>query len=265
MNPIWLARNVVSAVKECDGLPQAWRRLLWIYADKLPTRWRASERVIGFRYPKPIGAVRLLLRSNNGSDGFIHGEVFGHHYYRLPLAQAPRSVLDLGANSGMTAVYFGRLYPQASLACVEPVPRNVEVLRRNLELNGVEATVFAAAVDSKDGHVRMELGAQDYGHKVASEGGPASETVEVESLSVPTIMRRMGWERISLLKVDIEGHEKTLFAGDCDWLSAVDAMCIECHEGFGEDDLRRLASRYGFLPPTLLPGIWLLSRPGTEC
>jgi FkbM family methyltransferase len=237
------------------------RTLLWIYSAKLPERLRSQEQTIGFSYPLPVGNIRLLVRSNAGSDSFIHGEVFGHEYYRLPLAKPPTTILDLGANTGMTAVYFGRIYPQAELACVEPIPRNLRVLERNLELNAIRAEVIPAAVDAKDGYVAMQLDPMDYGHKVAASGAsPLHETVEVEAISIPTILQRLGWARIGLLKVDIEGHEKILFSTDCEWFSLVDAMCIECHDGFGEYDLQRLAERFGFLPPERLPGIWLMTR-----
>src|SRR5262245_22207843 len=105
---------------------------------------RTKELTIGFRYPEPIGNIQLLLRANVGSDGFIHGEVFEHEYYRLPLLAPPKTILDLGANIGLTAVYFSRLFPMAALACVEPVPENLRVLARNLELNAIRATVIPA-------------------------------------------------------------------------------------------------------------------------
>jgi FkbM family methyltransferase len=261
VSPAWLLRNIVNFWPTRASLRDFFKTLLWVYSPGLPRALRKQERIIGFRYPAPIGDVRLLLRDNKGSDGFIHGEVFGHQYYRLPLASPPRTILDLGANTGMTAVYFGRMYPGAQLACVEPVPGNLRVLEKNLELNSIQATVLAAAVDARDGHVRMELLANDYGHRVAASSGDQScETIDVPALSVPSILRRLAWPGIGLLKVDIEGHEKALFAGDCEWLRLVDAMCIECHEGFGEADLRSLAGRFGFLDPVLLPGIWLLTR-----
>lgn len=40
----------------------------------------------------------------------------------------------------------------------------------------------------------------------------------------------------------------------------VDAMCIECDEGYDESDLCVLAERWGFAPPERLPGTWLLTR-----
>jgi FkbM family methyltransferase len=219
---------------------------------------RRASRTITFRYPPPIGEIRLVVR-DNAADAFIHGEVFEHHYYRLPLVTPPKTILDLGANTGMTAVYFARTYPDAQIACLEPIDRNIDVLRSNLELNAVKACVFPAAIDTSDGSLHMVLTDKDYGHHVASDVS-GERTVEVEALSVPTVMERLGWNRIDLLKVDIEGHEKALFASECDWLRHCEAACIECHEGFGEPDLVELAAKYGFAPPIRLPGIWLLRR-----
>jgi FkbM family methyltransferase len=261
MNPIWLVRNIVKHWPTRGSGLDFVRTLRWIYSAKLPEGLRSREQVISFSYPLPVGRIRLLVRSNAGSDSFIHGEVFDHEYYRLPLPKPPTTILDLGANTGMTAVYFGRVYPQARLACVEPIPDNLRVLTRNLALNSIRAEVLPAAVDVKDGQVVMQLEPMDYGHKVAASGAnPLNETVEVEAVSIPTILRRLGWERIGLLKVDIEGHEKVLLSTGCEWLGLVDAMCIECHDGFGERDLQRLSERFGFLPPERLAGIWLTTR-----
>jgi len=230
MDPRWLYRNIASSWSRRGSVADFFRQLAWIYAAKLPAALRKPAWTIGFRYPAPIGRIQLLLRTNSGSDAFIQGEVFHHRYYDLPLDAPPATILDLGANIGLTAVYFGRVYPGARLACVEPVPDNLRLLERNLELNAIKAEVIAGAVHSADGKLRIELGAMDYGHKVSDESRqPPGQFVEVAAYSVPTLLKRLGWKRIGLLKVDIEGHEKVLFAADCDWLNLVDAMCIECH------------------------------------
>lgn len=260
MNPIWLYRNAVRSWRYRENARSALNRLRWIYVEKLPKQLRSTEQVLGFRYPLPIGLVRFLVRANHGSDSFIFGEVFEHEYYRIPLQSPPKTILDLGANAGFSAVYFARHYPNACMACVEPVPTNVRVLIRNLELNGVNAAVIPAAVDVSDGRVMMGLGRMDYGHKISSSTVDDEPVLEVEAISVPTILRRLEWKRIGLLKVDIEGHESALFSGNCDWLRQVDNICIECHDGFAEQDLRILAERHFFQPPRALRGIWLLSR-----
>jgi hypothetical protein len=72
----------------------------------------------------------------------------------------------------------------------------------------------------------------------------------------------MGWDRIGLLKVDIEGHEKVLFSRDCDWLNRVDAICIEWHGERleAEQELTALAHQFGFTEPKLLSDIWFMDR-----
>jgi len=236
------------------------RRMAWLYSGKLPTRLKPREWTIRFHYPAPIGDVRLHLRANNGADAFVHSEVFEHQYYRLPLRFAPATILDLGANIGLSAIYFARCYPQCRIACVEPVPENVKLLIRNLQENAVEADVIAAAIDTKNGVVAIERGAADYGHRIAAAGSAVS--LEVASVSIPSILRRLGWDRIGLLKIDIEGHESVLLSQACEWLADVDALCVEYHHHGAEAELGRLAGKFGFLPPSRLPGkIWFLTRP----
>lgn len=254
------AANLRGAWRRRASFSDFARRLGWLYRDKLPVPLVPHEWTIGFRYPQPIGQVRLRLRCNRGADAFVHSEIFEHENYRLPLKAAPGTILDLGANIGLSAIYFARMFPDAELACVEPAPDNLRVLNKNLELNNVRAAVIAAAVDADDGRVLLELGERDYAHQiVAPSMPPARPRLEVEAISVPTILRRLSWQRIGLLKVDIEGHEAALFARDCDWIERVDAMCIEWHVEGGPERLAALAKRFGFSSPRQLP-IWFMSR-----
>jgi FkbM family methyltransferase len=261
VNPLWLARNAAQSWRQKTRLQDFVLRLMWIYGAKVGSGARRREWTIGFRYPRPIGDVRLLVRANDGADAFIHSEVFEHEYYALPLATPPATILDLGANVGMTAVYFSRVFPGAALACVEPIPDNLRLLKKNLELNGIEAAVFAAAVDVADGHTVMELDRRDYGHRIAVAPRRGDwARIEVAAVSVPTLRRQLGWDRIGLLKIDIEGHEAALLSDRCDWLDCVDALCIECHGAYGEPELDRLAQRFGFGAPRTAGGIWLMTR-----
>lgn len=222
-----------------------------------------TSKPLTFQYPPPVGTFRALIRDNSGSDGFIFGEVFDHCYYDFTLPFPPRTIMDLGANAGYTAIFFSRKFPQAQIACIEPMPQNLAVLRKNLSLNGIPAAVIDAAVAVEDGLLQMETDAHDYGHKVAANMSETSGVlVSCEGVSVPSLMKRLGWKHIGLLKIDIEGYERVLLKEKCDWLKLVDAICIECHPGYGEDDLKELAAKYGFEQPKRLPGIWLvLSSP----
>jgi FkbM family methyltransferase len=237
------------------------RQMLWRYAGGMPRALRRPSWTIGVRCPPPTGDIRLQVRDNRGADLFIYSEVFEHEYYALPLTEPPSTILDLGANIGLTAIYFARAFPSARIACVEPAADNVRLLRRNLDMNGVRAAVFEAAAHVEDGRVTMERDAKDYGHRLAETGDPAGEWFDVEAISVSAILERVGWKRIGLAKIDIEGHETTLFSERCEWLDRVDVICLEYHAEGAEPHLADVANRHGFLPPRLLPtGLWFLSR-----
>lgn len=261
MDPVWLMRNIATAWRRRVEAKDFVQHLTWIYSRGLGLHGR--EFTIAFRYPAPVGEIRLRVRSNRGADGFIHGEVFEHEYYRLPLKSFPATILDLGANIGLTAVYFARQFPGAAIACVEPIPGNLQLLEQNLRMNAIDAQICPAAIHKNDGLVAMELDQNDYGHRIASSDTiGAAELLDVPAISVPTLLKKLGWDRVGLIKIDIEGYEKILFAGECDWLSRVDSLCIEWHDELPEArrHLTAIAHRFGFGPPQLLPGVWFMSR-----
>jgi hypothetical protein len=45
-------------------------------------------------------------------------------------------------------------------------------------------------------------------------------------------MTEFNLDRIDLLKIDVEGSEKEIFADSKSWISAVDAICVEFHDRF---------------------------------
>ena len=69
-------------------------------------------------------------------------------------------VLDLGANIGYYAIMESQLIrPGGVLLAVEPSPTNVDLLKRNLELNNLEdtVTVRTAAVSDQHGEQKFFL------------------------------------------------------------------------------------------------------------
>lgn len=258
-----LIRNIKHTMCVCPTWHDRLNQLLFLYSNSKTKDSSKYKLLIKFSYSPPLSDIQLVVRRNRGADAFIISEVFDHRYYDFPLPFTPKTILDLGANAGFTSIFFARKYPDANIVAVEPVASNLEILHKNVELNNVAVDIVPAAVAIEDGYVSMDVSGLDYGHRVVDDPLQSTEKTKltkVEAISVQSLMNRFQWERINLLKVDIEGYEKRLFTINCDWLNFVDAVCIECHEGFGKADLEELAQQYGFSKPQLLPGIWLLVR-----
>jgi len=64
----------------------------------------------------------------------------------------------------------------------------------------------------------------------AGAGTPA-----VPAVTIDAVMRMCGADRISILKLDVEGAEAELFRSSAPWIGAVDAIAVDLHDdaGFG--------------------------------
>lgn len=191
----------------------------------------------------------IHLRSRTG-DYFVFYEVFLDECYRLPswLRGKPMRILDLGANIGLTSLYFSTLVPDARLACVEPDEANVRLLRMNLAALGDRVQVISGAVGERTTS-RLFLPGPTWGGALDSGGNeraPHADGRAVACYSMADIIARTGFDRIDLLKMDVEGAEKEIFAGDLTWLSVVDVILIELHGPYALTEFKEAVARVGF-------------------
>jgi FkbM family methyltransferase len=252
MNLRKLARNWADSARFTPSAGDRVRYLYWLYASRAGL---GGSLELSLRH-EGVGTVRLSVRVN-ATDRFIASEVFEHRCYRVEGLVDPATILDLGGNIGLSSVYFSRAYPAASIAVVEPVPANLALLKRNLAANGATARVFEGAIGTEPGTIRMALSERDSDHRVAS-GGEAG--VEVRAYTVPEVMEAMGWSAVDLLKMDIEGYEAELLAGNPAWLSSVRAAIMELHPPYGEAAFRADMTASGFHVERLPSGLFLLRR-----
>lgn len=135
-------------------------------------------------------------------------------------------VLDLGANIGLSGRWFRERYPAARLVLVEPDAGNLELLRRNFE-GDTASVVVNAAIAPRPGTVRLQTtGRQADSFTVGTEG------VEVPACTVGELLAEHCPTGTVLIKMDIEGSELDVFAGDTSWLQRVSHLAIELHDRF---------------------------------
>lgn len=192
--------------------------------------------------------LRIPLRPN-GADYKVLADVFLNHFYKIE-ASGVQTIIDLGANIGLSTLYLKTLYPDARVACVEPVPANVEVLKQTLLLNGIDdAHVFSGAIGTDNGSALLMIHSDPTAHSLIPNLsiGPLP-SIEVPQISVKSLMEQLGFTMIDLLKIDIEGYEKTLFMSKTDWLDSTRYIVGEAHAhvSYGLLELQRDLSRYGF-------------------
>jgi FkbM family methyltransferase len=183
-------------------------------------------RVKGVHHP-----LALRLRS---SDMPTLRKVLIECEYELPVHSVPKTIVDAGANVGFSAVYFANRFPDAKIVAIEPERSNFEILKQNVApfgnvtclrraLVGTPRTV--PIVDAGDGFWAFRAAAPD-------DTAPRSVVDEVEGITVLDVMRQFGWDRIDLLKVDIEGSEVEVFDTARTWIDDVEIVDVELHDRF---------------------------------
>lgn len=224
-----------------------------IYVDWL--QFFARRYVLGIgAYPylcrvrTPTGIVSLTLHCPE--DCFTVNEIFGLHCYR---ASEQRIFVDFGANIGVSAAYFLSRNPDAYVHCFEPLPENIEKLRRNLAPFAGRYSVREVAVADFDGEIsfRVEHTGRYSGIDNARGELRRFRCVDANG-ALKDILQQHG--RVDLLKVDVEGAE-TLFMPKLDerTLESIDVICIEGKEVLHSPKFRLSRSISGVLRYTRVP------------
>jgi FkbM family methyltransferase len=173
----------------------------------------------------------IFLRSGS-SDFKCFKKVFIDEEYRSPFVEDPNLIVDAGANIGMATLYYSMLYPSARIYSIEPEESNFVLLAKNCK--GLPNVTLIKAALWKDGEnlVIADSDAEKWEFTVAVGGAcSGGNEEEVQSITISDILRISNSEIIDILKIDIEGAEREVFAqGYTDWLGSVRGIVIELHD-----------------------------------
>ena len=124
-------------------------------------------------------------------------------------------ILEIGANVGYYTILMGKLVgKRGKIYTYEPYPPSVDILIRNVKLNGLAdiVEVHNSAVSSENTIKKLYLGRASNVHSLINykTDGSNADYIEVKTKDIREILMDSD-RKIDLVRMDIEGHERELF------------------------------------------------------
>jgi FkbM family methyltransferase len=129
------------------------------------------------------------------------------------LAQAGGTLVEVGANLGYFALLWVAANPKNKCIAFEASPRNIDILRRNIQANGFESQVelHPVAAGAAAGKLRFDSGPIEQTGWGGFAPAGSSAGIDVDVVRVDEVVQ--GTNPIALLKVDIEGADAWAIMG----------------------------------------------------
>ncbi len=182
----------------------------------------------------PQTTSRLLGKDVFITDSFwyLHSlkEIFIEETYRFRSATESPYILDCGANVGLSAIYFKRLFPRARVTAFEADASISKMLKSNLGAFGYDdVTVENKAVWTEDTVLNFAAVGSLGGKLVDTSGNGTGEGLN-RVAAVPAIkLARYIDKKVDFLKIDIEGAEIKVVEDCAAQLKNVERLFVEYH------------------------------------
>ncbi|WP_294536080.1 FkbM family methyltransferase [uncultured Rhodoblastus sp.] len=174
------------------------------------------------------------------SDLTVLEEVFLNQEYALD-GVAPDVVFDLGANIGVSAIFFAHRWPEARIFAIEPSPGTFKRLQVNTAMYP-NITCINCAVSGADGVADFVISPNHISSSLFRKLEGAS-TVPVEVRSFASLLRQVGVDHVDVVKFDVEGAEDAFFL-DPSPIRDVSALIGEIHKDLLNCSLGEFLGRF---------------------
>lgn len=162
------------------------------------------------RLTLPLAERDFIQRNILKAGGFY--EIRQLEMLRAQKIVEPGAVIcDVGANIGNHSVYFAKTFQPSKLVAIEPQQQALSILKRNLELNGLEsANVINCLLGSVEGRGNLasyfptNLGAATFREE---EGG------RVAMRTLDSVLEETTGGHVDFVKIDVEGMHVEVLSG----------------------------------------------------
>lgn len=157
----------------------------------------------------------------------------------LSLLKPGCTFFDVGANVGLFTLAAARRFPDARIFAFEPCAATLEILERNLALNGAsQVTAVHAALMDRAGTAELQINAsgKDGLNTLGKSTHPACRVVSQEKVPAVTLDDFLEAKRLTgvdVMKIDVEGAELLVLQGGQSLLRGPHAPVI-LYEGYSQ-------------------------------
>jgi len=209
---IYRKRGLVALI---DTLYHRWAGSIW---DEI--LWQRSSRtLVNGDLKVSVGFGTLLVHPQ---DRGISKELALYHVHEPVTTEFMKGFLkegmvgiDIGANLGYYVLLEKRLVGnEGRIVAIEPVPRNLELLRQNIALNGLSGvTVVGGAVGERDGVGTMFISRSSNWHSLFPSCLCDGGAIEVPMCTLDSLVHRLQMPRVDFVRMDVEGYEANILSG----------------------------------------------------
>jgi len=228
------------------GVKLVINKALWLYL-KIDLPYTLNWKGYSLRGNNKVGFATVFDEICNDEIYAIDGNI--------------KTIVDVGANTGVATVYFKHLFPNSKIIAVEPTEENTNFFKQNTEgmrdIHLIEQPIWSE---------KRKLGMQE-NWSTAGQSYNDSVNGKFTSITMPELIQTFSLNKIDLLKIDIEGGEGALLTENNSWLKNVQNIYVEIHT-FSDYGLQRYSTEkilaelksFGFKLIQRKNNVWLFTK-----
>lgn len=160
----------------------------------------------------PFGLTDHIQRKIVSSDA-LYEDLIIKKFVELDLVGPQAMILDVGANIGNHSLFFAKILKAARVIAFEPQNIASGILRRNIEINGLEDTVThvqsLVGAEAGRGALDNHFGSRNLGATMFRTDADGA----IPMTSIDAYAQAEGLDQIDFIKIDVEGMHDEVLAG----------------------------------------------------
>jgi FkbM family methyltransferase len=207
-------------------------------SDTIPDQVITSGEDQAFTFPSQI--VQVSLRDKvtcytvniPKQELFRVNAIFNEHEYLVPRQKShggPLTVVDIGANVGLYAIYMKFFEPTSIIHCFEPASNTLKLLQMNLvSIPGIN--IYPYGLYNTDQEAIMNINRFNTGeNSIKFNGENYTDSVRVPLKDAGTEFDKLELNHLDVLKIDTEGCEVEILESLGHRLCWIDNVLLEYH------------------------------------